>query len=153
MNYDIRPKYLLPGHEVVKCTLLDHAVCISKLLKLFEYRNCTHIDTFQGDLCQYHNIMYQKSDCGCIHPCSTQKALGQMVQYGNYKNAKSIIAHSGQPVETMSAGVIYLSEVVETTHEGKNKKARPRFELGISSLLVRRFNQLSHRAVVPHSII
>ena len=28
----------------------------------------------------------------------------------------------------------------------KNKKARPRFELGISSLLVRRFNQLSHRA-------
>ena len=26
------------------------------------------------------------------------------------------------------------------------KKARPRFELGISSLLVRRFNQLSHRA-------
>ena len=32
-----------------------------------------------------------------------------MVQYGNYKNAKSIIAHSGQPVETMSAGVIYLS--------------------------------------------
>ena len=50
-----------------------------------------------------------QSDCGCIHPCSTQKALGQMVQYGNYKNAKSIIAHSGQPVETMSAGVIYLS--------------------------------------------
>ena len=30
----------------------------------------------------------------------------------------------------------------------KNKKARPRFELGISSLLVRRFNQLSHRAAV-----
>ena len=28
------------------------------------------------------------------------------------------------------------------------KKARPRFELGISSLLVRRFNQLSHRAAV-----
>ena len=27
------------------------------------------------------------------------------------------------------------------------KKARPRFELGISSLLVRRFNQLSHRAL------
>ena len=27
------------------------------------------------------------------------------------------------------------------------KKARPRFELGISSLLVRRFNQLSHRAM------
>ena len=37
---DIIGKYLLPGHEVVKCTLLDHAVCISKLLKLFEYRNC-----------------------------------------------------------------------------------------------------------------
>ena len=36
---DIIEKYLLPGHEVVKCTLLDHAVCISKLLKLFEYRN------------------------------------------------------------------------------------------------------------------
>ena len=30
-----------------------------------------------------------------------------------------------------------------------SKKARPRFELGISSLLVRRFNQLSHRAVLP----
>ena len=29
----------------------------------------------------------------------------------------------------------------------KSKKARPRFELGISSLLVRRFNQLSHRAM------
>ena len=29
----------------------------------------------------------------------------------------------------------------------KSKKARPRFELGISSLLVRRFNQLSHRAL------
>ena len=46
-----------------------------------------------------------------------------------------------------------LKEVVETTHEGKNKKARPRFELGISSLLVRRFNQLSHRAVIPHAIL
>ena len=32
--------------------------------------------------------------------------------------------------------------------EIQNKKARPRFELGISSLLVRRFNQLSHRAAV-----
>ena len=30
--------------------------------------------------------------------------------------------------------------------ESFDKKARPRFELGISSLLVRRFNQLSHRA-------
>ena len=40
ISFDISWKYLLPGHEVVKCTLLDHAVCISKLLKLFEYRNC-----------------------------------------------------------------------------------------------------------------
>ena len=57
--------------------------------------------------------------------------MGQLVQYANYKNANSIIEHSGftffrvlfgitnfsQTVETMSAGVLYLSEVVETTHE------------------------------------
>lgn len=47
-----------------------------KLLKLFEY-----------------------SDCGCIQPCSSQKPLGQLVQYANYKNANSIIEHSGYELE------------------------------------------------------
>ena len=46
--------------------------------------------------------------------------------------------------------IIYLDDanVVQWEKKGKKSEAPPRFELGISCLLDRRFNQLSHGATL-----
>lgn len=49
--------------------------------------------------------------------CSERLPKGELIQYGNYKDASKIVKNSGVYVENMSAAVIYLAEVRETTHQ------------------------------------
>ena len=39
-----------------------------------------------------------------------------MIQYGNYKNAASILANSGTNFRTMSAAVVYIQDQTEISH-------------------------------------
>ena len=41
---------------------------------------------------------------------------GQLIQYGNYKNAASILANSGTNFTTMSAAVVYIQDQAEISH-------------------------------------
>jgi len=84
--------------EFQACTLLEHAVCVSRLIKMFDY-----------------------GQCGCMSACEERQPKGQIVQYGNYKDAAKIVRSSRINVENMSAAVVYLAEVRGTVHEEGNR--------------------------------
>lgn len=54
-------------------------------------------------------------------PVRRTATKGQIVQYGNYKDAAKIVRSSRINVENMSAAVVYLAEVRGTVHEEGNR--------------------------------
>ncbi|CBY40809.1 unnamed protein product, partial [Oikopleura dioica] len=61
--------------------------------------------------------MFDYGQCGCMSACEERQPKGQIVQYGNYKDAAKIVRSSRINVENMSAAVVYLAEVRGTVHE------------------------------------
>ena len=95
------------NQSYTKCSLWDHADCVSPLMKNFNHTTCR-----------------------CLPACSEKIPQGQLIQYGyvtydmvksslqfrNYKDAAVIIKQAGAVVNNMSAVVVYLAEVNEVTH-------------------------------------
>ena len=75
-------------------SLADHAQCVAPKIKLFNYDHCH-----------------------CIPACSERIPSGQLIQYGNYKDATHVLKQSRKNYTTMSAVVIYLPDFNEITHE------------------------------------
>ena len=88
---------IIKAPEFQACTLLEHAVCVSRLIKMFDY-----------------------GQCGCMSACEERQPKGEIVQYGNYKDAAKIVRSSRINVENMSAAVVYLADVRGTVHEEGN---------------------------------
>ena len=87
------PGYLNINNEAPSCSLSAHAQCVAPAIKMFNYEHCK-----------------------CIQACSERIPAGQLIQYGNYKDAAYILHKSKRKLETMSAAVIYLPDVNEITH-------------------------------------
>ena len=65
----------------------------------------------------YPSKMFDYGQCGCMSACEERQPKGEIVQYGNYKDAAKIVRSSRINVENMSAAVVYLAEVRGTVHE------------------------------------
>ena len=61
-------------------------------------------------------IVMNYTDCECLTACSERLPEGQLIQYGNYKNAQSILKNSGTRFKTMSAAVVYIQDQSEISH-------------------------------------